>query len=255
LPADGEPHDAKPPIGAALIGTLGWPALPRAGACAVARGRDLRDYAAIFGAVEVNTTFYRTPTAPTFARWAERTPPGFRFALNLPEAICRQLPHGLAEDALHRFLDCAQQLGGKVALVVVHLPPQLFFSPLAERALALLKAKVPIQLVCEPHDPSWQSPAADHFLSSCRIPRVGVVEGAGLCGRRPGGWRELEYLRVRKLPRRDDPTILERLQDAASAGTGERWWIFEKEAGDLAASLAAWSCAGDLRPPLNREAS
>lgn len=233
------------------IGTLGW---ARLGASAPARGAELRDYAAAFDVVEVNTTFYRTPTAPTFARWAERTPPGFRFALELPERVCRQLPFGFAEQALHDFLSASAPLGVKLALVVVHLPAHFVFDELAQRVLSLLKAKIPVQLVCEPHDPSWLAPAADRFLAASRIPRIGVLQGPALSGPGPGGWRELEYLRVRRLPRRTDPDVLAQLQAAAEGG-GDRWWIFDKEAAPLASALATWSHTGDLRAPLNRQAS
>jgi hypothetical protein len=136
----------------------------------------------------------------------------------------------------------------------VHLPTHLIFDDRAQRVLTSLKGKIPVQLVCEPHEPSWLSPAADRFLASSRIPRIGVLEGQALSGPPPGGWRELEYIRIRKLPRRADADILTRLQ-AAAAGGGNRWWIFEKEAADLACALATWSRTGDLQSPLDRQAS
>jgi uncharacterized protein YecE (DUF72 family) len=40
----------------------------------------LRYYAGRFPTVELNTTGYRLPAEEQFARWAEQTPPGFRFA-------------------------------------------------------------------------------------------------------------------------------------------------------------------------------
>lgn len=41
-------------------------------------------YSARFDTVELNTTGYRLPSEEQFARWAEQTPPGFRFAVKLP---------------------------------------------------------------------------------------------------------------------------------------------------------------------------
>jgi len=41
-------------------------------------------YSARFDTVELNTTGYRLPAEEQFARWAEQTPPGFRFAVKLP---------------------------------------------------------------------------------------------------------------------------------------------------------------------------
>ena len=43
----------------------------------------LRHYAERFATVELNTTGYRLPREELFERWAEQTPPGFRFAPKL----------------------------------------------------------------------------------------------------------------------------------------------------------------------------
>jgi uncharacterized protein YecE (DUF72 family) len=44
---------------------------------------ELRFYAEHFDTVEINSTFYRVPSATTAASWAKRTPPGFEFSLKL----------------------------------------------------------------------------------------------------------------------------------------------------------------------------
>ncbi|MDX6401518.1 MAG: hypothetical protein QOF27_2124, partial [Gaiellaceae bacterium] len=43
----------------------------------------LRFYGGRFSTVELNTTGYRIPGEDQFVRWAEQTPPGFRFAPKL----------------------------------------------------------------------------------------------------------------------------------------------------------------------------
>src|SRR6185436_16894468 len=45
----------------------------------------LRFYAERFLTVEINNTFYRMPNRETLLRWAEETPPGFRFVLKAPQ--------------------------------------------------------------------------------------------------------------------------------------------------------------------------
>jgi uncharacterized protein YecE (DUF72 family) len=68
------------------VGTSGWsypswkPGFYPAGTDAKAF---LRFYASRFDTVELNTTGYRLPAEEQFARWAELTPPGFRFAPKL----------------------------------------------------------------------------------------------------------------------------------------------------------------------------
>jgi uncharacterized protein YecE (DUF72 family) len=67
-----------PPV---FIGTAGW-TIPRALADSFPRERSgLERYAAVFNAVEVNSTFYRPHRASTYARWATLTPDHFRFAV------------------------------------------------------------------------------------------------------------------------------------------------------------------------------
>lgn len=51
----------------------------------------LRRYAERLPSVELNTTGYRLPAEASFVRWAEQTPPGFRFAVKLPGHFARQL--------------------------------------------------------------------------------------------------------------------------------------------------------------------
>jgi uncharacterized protein YecE (DUF72 family) len=68
------------------VGTSGWsypswkPGFYPAGTDAK---EFLRFYAERFSTVELNTTGYRLPAEEQFARWAEQTPPGFRFAPKL----------------------------------------------------------------------------------------------------------------------------------------------------------------------------
>jgi uncharacterized protein YecE (DUF72 family) len=51
----------------------------------------LHRYAEALPSVELNTTGYRLPKEESFVRWAEQTPPGFRFAVKLPGHFARQL--------------------------------------------------------------------------------------------------------------------------------------------------------------------
>src|SRR6266850_3122632 len=68
------------------VGTSGWsypswkPGFYPAGTDAK---EFLRFYSERFSTVELNTTGYRLPGEEQFRRWAEQTPPGFRFAPKL----------------------------------------------------------------------------------------------------------------------------------------------------------------------------
>ena len=47
----------------------------------------LGEYARHFDTVEVDSTYYRSPSPPMVKNWRERTPPGFLFAAKFPRAI------------------------------------------------------------------------------------------------------------------------------------------------------------------------
>jgi uncharacterized protein YecE (DUF72 family) len=47
----------------------------------------LAHYAQHLETVEINNSFYRLPSAATFARWAQTVPDGFRFAVKAPRAV------------------------------------------------------------------------------------------------------------------------------------------------------------------------
>jgi uncharacterized protein YecE (DUF72 family) len=48
-------------------------------------------YAKLFDTVEINATYYRTPSPQTFARMVEKTPEGFTFAVKVPRAMTHEL--------------------------------------------------------------------------------------------------------------------------------------------------------------------
>jgi hypothetical protein len=52
------------------------------------RSRDfLSYYASQFQTVEIDSTFYGTPSASTVTGWNQKTPPDFTFAAKIPQAI------------------------------------------------------------------------------------------------------------------------------------------------------------------------
>ncbi|HYE15339.1 MAG TPA: DUF72 domain-containing protein, partial [Pyrinomonadaceae bacterium] len=102
------------------------------------RAPDMLDiYARAFDTVEVDSTFYATPSEPAVDGWAKRTPDGFTFALKLPQAITHT--HALrgraAREGLEEFCARARRLGPKLAAVLVQLPPQ--FEATRENSAAL----------------------------------------------------------------------------------------------------------------------
>ncbi len=54
-------------------------------------GAFLSHYAQLFDTVEINATYYRTPSPQTFARMVEKTPDGFTFVVKVPSAMTHDL--------------------------------------------------------------------------------------------------------------------------------------------------------------------
>ena len=91
-------------------------------------------YSARFRTVEINYTFYRTPTPATATAWRAQAPPGFTYALKAP----RRITHD------KRLVDCAELVRlftESAVLVGPHLGPLLFQLPPSARCdLARLEA-------------------------------------------------------------------------------------------------------------------
>jgi uncharacterized protein YecE (DUF72 family) len=98
-------------------------------------------FARAFDTVEVDSTFYAVPAAKTVRGWYERTPPGFTFALKLPQEITHERRLRDADDVATLFYDRARELGDKLGPVLIQLGPD--FGPAELPALANMLPKLP----------------------------------------------------------------------------------------------------------------
>jgi uncharacterized protein YecE (DUF72 family) len=80
-------------------------------------------YAERFSTVEVNNTFYRTPTAKTVAGWATAVPARFTFVLKAPQRITHFARLRDVDDPVRFFCDTARLLGPKLGPLLFQLPP------------------------------------------------------------------------------------------------------------------------------------
>lgn len=87
----------------------------------------LTTYARAFDTVEVDSTFYAIPPERTVLGWAGRTPPGFTFALKLPQEITHERRLRDAEDLTELFLERARLLGDKLGPILIQFGPD--FGP------------------------------------------------------------------------------------------------------------------------------
>jgi len=82
----------------------------------------LNYYASKFDTVEVDSTFYRTPSSATVNGWARKTPAGFLFSLKVPQAITHEKMLFAAEAEFKQFLETMELLGERLGPMVFQFP-------------------------------------------------------------------------------------------------------------------------------------
>jgi len=115
----------------------------------------LRVYARAFDTVEVDATFYAIPSARTVHGWAERTPPGFSFAVKLPQEITHERRLKDCHDLAERFFDAVRELGPKLGPVLMQLGPEFGLGELPGLAEFLPHVPRDIRLAVEFRQRGW----------------------------------------------------------------------------------------------------
>lgn len=219
------------------IGCAAW-SIPRA--CAAwfpAQGSHLERYAAVLSAVEINSSFYRSHAAATYARWARSVPGGFRFAVKLAREITHVRRLARPATLLRDFLAGATALGRKLGPILVQFPPSLAFE--VRRAEAFFRTLRRLHggaVVCEPRHPSWFEPKVDALLARHRVARVAADPVPVPVAAEPGGWSDLVYFRLHGHPRvyysaygeEDLAAMAERLHSLP--GRVRAWCVFDNTA-------------------------
>ena len=203
-------------------------------------GSHLQRYAARFGAVEINTSFYRPHLPTTYARWAHSVPEYFRFAVKLPRIITHELRLEGCEVALDVFLGQCQQLGDRLGCLLVQLPPSLAHDASRDRRFfERLRQRHAGPVAVEPRHASWQ--AAQPMLIDLRIAQVAASPSRFAADAQPAGWPGLVYWRLHGEPRiyhseysqQYLQQLAERLQHSHAAGAAT-WCVFDNTASGAA---------------------
>ena len=74
----------------------------------------LTHYATKFNTVEVDSTFYRTPSVPTVNGWARKVPDGFLLAAKIPQVITHEKILQICDEDLTKFLETMDLMGDKL---------------------------------------------------------------------------------------------------------------------------------------------
>lgn len=87
--------------------------------------RRLAYYAERFPTVEINYTYYRTPSAKTLAGWHEATPAAFKLTLKAPKRITHEARLRDCGEHVRHFCQVAATLDTKLGVLLFQLPPYL----------------------------------------------------------------------------------------------------------------------------------
>jgi len=114
-------------------------------------------YAAHFDTVEINNSFYRLPSAETFAKWRDHAPPGFCYAVKANRFLTQAKKLKECEEPLARMMAPFRVLEPKLGPILYQLPPRFRIN--LERLESFL-ALVPkdVANVFEFREPSWLVP-------------------------------------------------------------------------------------------------
>lgn len=225
------------------VGTAGW-SIPRAIAADFPHdGTTLQRYAARFSAVEINSSFHRPHRRATWQRWSDNVPDDFRFSVKLPKTITHQARLVDCGEPLGEFLDQAHGLGGKLAVLLVQLPPKLEFEPAVAAAFFTeLKARSSALVACEPRNASWFTDSADRDLRKLKVARVAADPALSDVASRPGGWPGVAYWRLHGSPVMYRSSYRDRLAQIAqrigASSASHRWCMFDNTASSAAAGDA-----------------
>jgi uncharacterized protein YecE (DUF72 family) len=134
----------------------------------------LAAYATLFPAVELDSVFYRRPSADTVDTWLEATPDDFRFSIRVP----REITHVdllQAPERTREFIRTVDALGPRLGTVLFTTPPT--FGCEVERFATVLDAIPPgVRTAWEFRHTSWMCPDVLDQLAgrdSCPV----IVEG------------------------------------------------------------------------------
>jgi uncharacterized protein YecE (DUF72 family) len=160
------------------VGTCGWSYKEWSGVFYpedLSAGEYLSYYAERFPVVEVDSTFYRSPSRKMVEGWRDRTPPGFGFVLKVPQVITHEKMLLDCRDEVRTFLTAARILDDKLLCCLLQFGyfNRSKFATLAdflERLEPFLEAwpdDVPVAV--EVRNKTWMTPALGDCLRRHKV--------------------------------------------------------------------------------------
>ncbi|MHA6250243.1 DUF72 domain-containing protein [Pontibacter sp. CAU 1760] len=148
------------------IGTSGWHYKHWVGAF-YPHGMKPKDftghYQQFFSTVEINNSFYKLPSAQTFANWRTAVPPDFLFSVKGSRFITHMKKLKDPQQSIARFFENVNSLEEKLGPILFQLPP---FWHMNEERLGSFLAALPkgYRYAFEFRHHSWYSPGVLELL-------------------------------------------------------------------------------------------
>ncbi len=111
---------------ALYLGTQGWSYKDWLGTFypeGLSPSKFLEWYSSVFDAVEIDSTFYGTPSRSRVRAWAEITPPDFRFTAKVPRTITHDNHLIDSGQDMEEFLSIMTAMEEKLGAILIQLPP------------------------------------------------------------------------------------------------------------------------------------
>jgi len=224
-----------------FIACAGWSVPTRVQEHFPRQGSHLQRYAAVFPAVEINTSFYRPHLPATYARWRDSVPPGFRFAVKVPREITHRLRMQEADAALEKFAGEVAHLREKLGCLLVQLPPSLRYDgEVAQAFFRRLRRLADVPLACEPRPLTWVAADAAQMLDRLGVAYV-TADPAVAPVPQPVTESPLLYIRLHGSPQMYHSPYSQDCLDAlaerigrAARGGRQVWCVFDNTASGAA---------------------
>jgi uncharacterized protein YecE (DUF72 family) len=135
-------------------------------------------YATKFNTVEVDSTFYATPSVSTVNGWRDKTPEGFIIAAKVPQVITHEKALLDCEPEFEEFVDTMRLLGDKLGPLVLQFP---YFNEVdlsAEDFLARLRPflerlqSTTVRFAIEIRNKAWLNQEFANLLGQHRVALV-----------------------------------------------------------------------------------
>jgi uncharacterized protein YecE (DUF72 family) len=133
----------------------------------------LEFYSGVFNCVEIDSTFYRTPSPFIVSQWNRNTPQGFLFSPKLPKKITHEAKLKDSEASLLHFNSLVHRLGSKLGPIVIQLPPSIKLGShldVLEKFLSILSPD--FKHAVEFRHRSWFTPEVYRLLAKSKVAMV-----------------------------------------------------------------------------------